>query len=109
MKKEPLIKNLRIRLNESENHAVIELAKSQGEKTRSRIIRKMIREAVGEGPDLLKDDLNGVREAVRQVAALGRNINQISRAVNSGQAGGLTLDSQLLNAVARQVKSVHNE
>jgi hypothetical protein len=98
-----------LRRYEHENQVLVYLAGTLGEKTRSRVVRKLICDALGLGPDLLKDDLNSFREASRQVAAVGRNINQIARAVNSGQAQGLVLDSQFLQGVAGQIKAQEKE
>lgn len=109
MKKDPHNKNLRIRLTEEEDRAIVVLARFLGEGTRSRIIRKMIREAIGQGPDLLKDDLNSFREAVRQLAAVGRNINQIAHALNAGRAPDFPLDSRLLRDVEDRVTTLKRE
>ena len=61
--------------------------------------------AIGQGPDLLQDDLNSFREAVRQFTALGRNMNQIARAINSGDAICPSLNTQQLHDVGLQVES----
>jgi hypothetical protein len=49
--KKPLNRNLRIRLNEDEDKALADLVLILGERTRSGVVRKMIREAIGQGPD----------------------------------------------------------
>ena len=98
-----------LRLNQDEAKALDLLTSRLGEISRCRVLRKMILEAVGQGPDLLNDDLANFREAVRQVAALGRNINQIARAVNSRQLAGLPLNDELLREIARQVAALQKE
>ena len=105
--KEPLDKNLRIRLNASEDRAVIQLAGSRGEKTRSRLVRKMIRDSIAEGPDLLKDDLKTMQEGFRQVAAIGRNINQLAKAAHSGDR--VQVDPVLLRAAAVEMEHLRTE
>ena len=60
MNEKSLNRNLRIRLSEEEDHAIVFLARAFGEENRSRLIRKMIREAIKQGPDLLKDDLERI-------------------------------------------------
>jgi len=107
--KRPLNRNLRIRLNEDEDKALVDLVLTWGERTRSGVVRKMIREAIGQGPDLSKDNLDSFREGVRQLAAVGRNINQIARAINSGHADNCHWDSGLLVAVTQQIRSLENE
>lgn len=109
MTKKPLTRNLRIRLNEDEDRAFVQLAQTVGEKTRSRLIRKMIREAIGQGPDLFHEDLASFRDAVRQLGALGRNLNQIAHALNAGSLNGVALESNLLRAVEHQVTTLKNE
>lgn len=107
--RKPLNRNLRIRLNEDEDKSLETLAKSSGAMTRSRIIRQLIREAIGQGPDLLENDLESFREAVRQLGSLGRNINQIARALNSGCPSSSILDQTPLKAVQQQIASVQKE
>ena len=109
MRKKPFERVMHFRITEEENQELIFLARSFGLENRSRILRKMIREAMGQGPDLLRDDLNAFREAVRQLAALGRNINQIAHAINSGKAIFSSLDSQQLGYIGPQVESVRKE
>jgi len=109
MNEKPLDRNLRIRLSEEEDQAIVFLARSFGEENRSRIIRKMIREAIGQGPDLLKDDLKGFREAVRELAAVGRNINQIARALNAGRVPNAPWDAKLLQDVEDRITRLKRE
>jgi hypothetical protein len=104
MTKTAMHKILCIRLGDQADQALLHLMKTLGTKTRSRVVRKMIMEAAGLGPDLLNDNLDSFREGVRQLAALGNNINQIARAINSGQAPGCPWDSELMNAVIRRLR-----
>ena len=63
------------RLKTNENEAFLKASIMMGT-TRSRLLRKMIREFIREGPDMLSHDLDAVRGASYQLAALGRNLNQ---------------------------------
>jgi hypothetical protein len=108
MNRKPLNKNIRIRLNEDENQALTALVIACGEKNMSNIIRKLIREGIGQGPDLLTKDLGTFREAIRQLGALGCNINQIARALNSGMHPDPGLQS-VLEDVKKQVLAVQKE
>ena len=74
---------LRVRVRDSERDAFKRLAGSLGEKP-SRVLRRLIREAITGGPDLFDDGLAELREAHRQLAAVGRNVNQLARAANRG-------------------------
>jgi hypothetical protein len=103
MPKVAMHKIFSLRLGDDIDLLLLQLTKTLGTKTRGRMIRKMIIEAAGLGPDLLNDDLDSFREGVRQLSALGRNINQIARAVNSGHAQGCPWDPDLMNAVLQKV------
>jgi len=107
--KEPCNRNLRIRLTEIEEKIVLDLCAMLHEKSRSRVVRRMIREAGGQGPDLLGEGMATLREGFRQQAAMGNNLNQIARALNSGQYPNIRLDNELLLVVSAQVGEVKKE
>ena len=44
--------------------------------SRSQVLRKLIRDLIGEGPDLLPQEMRVLDELTHQVAAIGRNLNQ---------------------------------
>jgi hypothetical protein len=107
MTREPLNCWAHVRLNRGEQNALLLLQNRLGVRTRSRVLRKMIREAVGEGPELLSNDLNVMREAVRQIGALGRNINQLTRAANAGDR--VIVDPVLLRAATHEITELRKE
>jgi hypothetical protein len=73
-----------VRMNEAEAMAMRRLAE-QLQTKRSRLLRKVIRELIGEGPDLLPNEMKVFNESVFQLTALGRNLNQLLKLVHSGQ------------------------
>ena len=75
--------SLRVRIHADERVALGKLADSLDEKP-SRIVRRLIREAITEGPDFFDDGVSELRIAHRELAAVGRNINQIARSANQG-------------------------
>ena len=75
---------LRVRVNEEERAGLMQLAASIEQKP-SRVLRRLIREAVTGGPDFFDDGLNELRTAHRQLAAVGRNINQLAKAANRAE------------------------
>ena len=77
--------------------------------TCSRFLRKVIREVIGQGPDLLPNEIQDFREAVNQVATLGRNINQLVRAYYTGQPPGLVVDQAALEQFKNQVEELRKE
>ena len=97
---------LRVRLTEEEAHAFIKVAESLRE-TRSRLLRKMIREAINQSPDLLSDERSVLLIAIRQLVGIARNLNQVTAAMHSG-AVPRTMDEQYLSSVISYVKEVKN-
>jgi len=75
----------------------------------ARFLRKVIREVIGAGPDLLANDLQALREATYQVGAVGRNLNQLVRFFHSGRLAGVSLDRALLMAVRDEVAKLEKE
>lgn len=51
----------------------------------SRIIRRLVREAINGGPDYFKDGVKEIRMMHVHLAAVGRNLNQLVRAANRGE------------------------
>ena len=51
----------------------------------SRIIRRLVREAINGGPDYFQDDVKEIRMMHVHLAAVGRNLNQLVRAANRGE------------------------
>ncbi len=74
--------------------------------TCSRFFRKVMREVIGEGPDLLASELKLFREALYQVAALGRNLNQLLRAFHTSQPPGILVDQSALAGFRDQVEQL---
>ena len=94
-----------IRLREEEWAGLQQLATTLGQ-TPSRILRRLLREALTGGPDYFTDervDWLGVR---RELAALGRNLNQLTKAVHQGEWPDGALVRRTLNATRVQVAGV---
>lgn len=92
---------LNTRLTEAELHALDELLEALGT-TRAEFMRKAMREATAAGPDPIKNDMKTFREAVYQLAAVGRNFNQMVRVMNSGDQP----DPERLRAMLEEIRSV---
>ena len=73
--------SLRVRVNAEEHAALQRLAESLDEKP-SQVVRRLLREAITGGPEYFEDGLAEMRAAHRELAAVGRNINQLARAAN---------------------------
>lgn len=73
------------------------------------LLVKCVREIVGATPDLLNEDADALHGANAQAQAIGRNLNQLVRAINTGRAAGVTVDRQYLDAVAERVEAMRRE
>jgi hypothetical protein len=76
--------------------------------TCSRFFRKVMREVIGQGPDLLPIEMKPIKEATFQVAALGRNLNQLLKAFHTGQPPppGILVDQAALATFRDQVEQL---
>jgi len=68
-----------------------------------------IRESIGEGPDLLPQEMKPFEEAVFQLAALGRNLNQLLKLVHSGQVKAGSQELSLMEGIRTQVELLKKE
>jgi len=73
-----------IRLSPEENAALTKSATGYGVK-RSRIVRRLLRELIRQRPDYFDQEQNDLRGLNQQLSAIGRNLNQIARKLNSNE------------------------
>jgi hypothetical protein len=97
-----------VRLSEKE-HRALDVVQKRLQTTRSRLLRKMIRELIGMGPDLLTQEWEVLERLIYQLAALGRNLNQYLKAIHTGQAMATPPDLALIQEVRDQVNRVDEE
>jgi hypothetical protein len=100
-----LNRSAHVRLHEAENRAfqnVVERLQT----TRSKLLRKIIRELIGQGPDLLDHEWQALENLIYQLGALGRNLNQYVKAIHTRQAKASPLDLALIEQVRDEVKRV---
>src|SRR5882672_8430513 len=72
-----------VRINPADNLKFKQVAQSL-QTSRSNLLRKAILESIGRGPILLPQEMKAFEQGVFQMAALGRNLNQLLRLVHSG-------------------------
>ncbi len=72
---------IHVRIRPAERDALEKLARKLDEQP-SRVVRRLVREAITGGPDYFADGLKEIRTAHRELAAVGRNINQLAKAAN---------------------------
>ena len=94
-----------VRLRAEEEAGLKKLAADLGQPP-SRIMRRLIREALTGGPDYFDDGVLDLRRMHRELAAIGRNLNQLSRAANQGGAVGGEDVRRVINAGIVQMEAV---
>ena len=73
-----------VRLREEEWGGLAQLAETLGT-TPSRVIRRLIREAINGGPDYFEDGEREIQRMRHELTRIGRNLNQFAHAVNRGE------------------------
>ena len=94
-----------VRFREAEWAGLKQMAEQLGE-TPSRIIRRLVREALNGGPDYFDDGLIDLRRMHRELASIGRNLNQMTKAVNRGQVLNGEEMRAVINAAVVQMEAV---
>ena len=105
---ERLIRSAHVRLDEAEDRAFQQVVEGL-RTTRSRLLKKIIREMIGLGPDMLTQEWKLFEALAYQLAAVGRNFNQLIRAVHSGKATITPEDLVLVEKVRDQIDRVERE
>ena len=94
-----------VRLREEEWGGLAQLAETLGE-TPSRIMRRLIREAINGGPDYFEDGEGEIRKMRYELTTIGRNLNQFARAVNRGERVMSADLQRAFNACTVQMEAV---
>ena len=97
-----LSKARHFRLTEAEDAAFIEAAKRL-KASRADLLRRAVRAIIRQPADLLDKELAALDEAVYQVKAVGRNLNQIARAIHMGDLKDSLVDAATLEVVGQAV------
>ena len=94
-----------VRLREAEWVGLKQLAAALDQPP-SRIMRRLIREALTGGPDYFDDGLLELRRMRTELAAIGRNLNQLSRTANQGGVVNGDDVRRVINAGLVQMEAV---
>jgi hypothetical protein len=93
-----------IRLDEHERDKLAERSAAEGYRTPTTWAASAVRAALHQDAVLSDTELEELREATREIAAIGRNLNQIARALNAdpdAEPGGL---AQAVVSVAEKIE-----
>jgi len=104
-RKPPTRTPIRVKLTPMEREALKARAEAIGLTTHGLMV-KVVREIIGGLPELLNDDVDVLGDANAQAQAIGRNLNQLVRAVNTGRAKGVRIDNEYLELVATNVNAI---
>ena len=103
-------KSMRIRLTEEEwsgaDSASIALF---GRPNKSRLMRKLLRDYIGMGPDLTDEEMRAFREAIRQLTGMARNLNQITARMNSDNKQNSPLFPDYIKRLSSLVREVNEQ
>ncbi len=102
-----LSKVTHLRLTESE-HREFAVAAKRLRDSRANLLRRAVREIINRPADLLEQELVGLDEAVYQLCAVGRNLNQITRAMHQGELKDGQIDAALIEDLKQTVDQVTN-
>lgn len=103
-------KSMRIRLTDEEWQLAEKASLSLlGNTNKSQLMRKLLRDYVGMGPDLIDIEIEEFRKAVRQLTGISRNLNQIATRINSDEKQLAKISNEYLNSIKNEVESVNNQ
>jgi len=105
---ERFIRSAHVRLDDAEDFRFQQVVDSL-QSSRSQVLRKVIRELIGEGPDLLPQEMRVLNDLAFQVAAIGRNLNQLVRGMHAGQVAAMPSDLVVVEGVRDGVEAVKTE
>lgn len=93
------------RASEELKAAVADFAEARGVSS-SEVIRRVLDEAVGEGPSFFPDEAKMLLGLRTELKIIGRNLNQVARKVNSGEVKIDPFKFEELKAVMARVDDV---
>ncbi len=96
-----------LRLTESE-HREFAVAAKRLRDSRANLLRRAVCEIINRPADLLEQELVGLDEAVYQLCAVGRNLNQITRAMHQGELKDGQIDAVLIEELKQTVDQLAN-
>jgi metal-responsive CopG/Arc/MetJ family transcriptional regulator len=80
-----------------------------GKKNRSRLVRKLIRDALNLDLDLLDAERLAFQQAIIQLSGVARNLNQITKLYHQGKAGEKRFSDFLLESLIDKVDALNTE
>lgn len=101
---------VRIRMTHDEVKALEEISiELLGRKNKSRLVRKVVRDFIGFGPDLLDLQMAEFRQAVRQLSGMANNFNQVVRAINSNPQNLSRVTEERLENISNSINNLNSK
>ncbi len=96
---------MNLRLTPGEMRKVIDRRKREGFSKRTAWAVSVIRQALNSTPALSQSDIQVLRESNRELAAIGRNLNQVAHAINIDPRHGDKVTPELFEALTVHIQS----
>jgi hypothetical protein len=93
-----------IRITGKDKFRIIKRAKQEGYSTRTNWVTSLVLAALHRVPVLTHDEVTSLRESNRQLAAIGRNLNQLVRALNSDARATNRITRAEIKTLAEQIE-----
>ncbi|EAV2676858.1 MobC family plasmid mobilization relaxosome protein [Salmonella enterica] len=100
---EPRSDKVTIRLSPNDIHNMTERAKAEGFPSRTTWLTNLVLATLNKEPVLTDAEVNALRGSNRELAAIGRNLNQIARALNVEFRDSDKLNKELIERLLEQI------
>ncbi|ELV8541100.1 plasmid mobilization relaxosome protein MobC [Salmonella enterica] len=100
---EPRSDKVTIRLSPNDIHNMTERAKAEGFPSRTTWLTNLVLATLSKEPVLTDAEVNALRGSNRELAAIGRNLNQIARALNVEFRDSDKLNKVLIERLLEQI------
>ncbi|ECM0205887.1 MobC family plasmid mobilization relaxosome protein [Salmonella enterica subsp. enterica serovar Muenchen] len=100
---EPRTGQVAIRLLPTDIHSMTERAKAEGFPSRTTWLTNLVLATLSKEPVLTDAEVNALRGSNRELAAIGRNLNQIARALNVEFRDSDKLNKELIERLLEQI------
>ena len=95
---------MELRLTPSEHAALVARAKAEGSHPSTWVVA-MVRTLLTQQPTLLPPERDALARSNQQLLAIGRNLNQIAKALNSAPRDRTALRAELLTALSTRIQT----
>jgi hypothetical protein len=101
---ERVTKRMELRLTPSEHAALVARAKADGSHPSTWVVA-MVRTLLTQQPTLLPPERDALARSNQQLLAIGRNLNQIAKALNTSPQDRHAVRAELVTALSRRIQT----